>query len=132
MWRPIATLLVGMRLVDRDKQGRFLRVKVRIYDGDLGPGAYVSIEVPLDAKGGRAYDAVLLMAMSDQEARPGCGLDSRSGHSLAPGRLRFPNGSAACRVPLRPLHPTKTIRWDASTAFDGVLQDVAPDIGMYG
>lgn len=120
-----------VRRVERGEHGRFLSLKVRTYDGSFAVDSYLHIDTRLDARGGRAADAVLSMWILDMSGS-GCQLETRSGRVLKKGSFRSNSHMVACRVPLHPLHPTKEIRWKVTTGSAPAYIDVAPDVGMYG
>jgi hypothetical protein len=120
-----------VRSVERGRQRRILEVEVRTYDGHLGPDAVLYIEVRLDAKGKRTWDARLGMSLNGGDP-DGCGISARSGRFLGVGRLRFPDPeSIACRVGVARLHPTKTIGWNVIIRWGYDVYDVAPARGLY-
>jgi hypothetical protein len=113
--------------VQRGEHARRLRVIVHTYDEAFWPDSYFSIDARLDARGGRAADATLHMWIMDMSGS-GCELTTRSGRVLERGRFRSPDATTVvCRVRVHPLHPTKAIRWKVT-----IIDDVAPDVGMYG
>lgn len=125
-----------LRRVQRGKEARFLKIVVRTYGEDLGPGGWVSIDALLDAKKGRAADAILHMWIADMSGS-GCELTKRAGGVLKVGHLRVAgsdHSAIACRVRTHRLHPDKAVRWRITiTSLDGgPAYDVAPDSGMYG
>ena len=126
-----------VRRVEQGKRGRYLKVVVRIYEGQppLDQLDYVwSMDVRLDSRGGRAADAILRLWSYDN-AGSGCDLTKPSGRLLKHGRLRTGPQFASCRVPVHPLHPRKRIRWRVAVTDNPGSQDppvdVAPDVGMY-
>src|SRR3989337_276449 len=62
-----------VRRVQRGREGRVLKVFLHTYGDDLGPGSWVSIAARLDARGGRAADAILGIGIQDQSGS-GCSL----------------------------------------------------------
>lgn len=131
----------SVRSVVRGPNHRNLRVATRTNDADFWPGSYVYIDAKLDARGGRAADAVLHAWILDMSGS-GCQLESLSGRVLSRGRFRYvgeasegdPFDGVSCRVPVHSLHPTKAIRWNVRIIYGNgePVFDMAPNAGMYG
>ena len=136
----------SVRSVVEGPHGQFLRVAARTNDADFWAGSYIYIDARLDARGGRAADAILHMWILDMSGS-GCELQSRSGRLLRRGVLRFVGEptqqedddadfyeAVACRVRVHRLHSTKPIRWNVSFIYGNgePVFDVAPNVGMYG
>ena len=130
-----------VRSVVQKAHGRYLRVAVRTYEADFRVDSWVYVDVRLDARGGRAADALLHMWILDMSGS-GCRLETRSGRVLKNGAFHIVDynfeedqgsDTVSCRVLVRPLHPTKTIRWKVSTISGNgePVFDVAPNVGMY-
>jgi hypothetical protein len=130
-----------VRSVVQEVHGRSLRVAIRTYEAAFAVGSWVYVDVRLDARDGRAADAIMHMWIADMSGS-GCRLETRSGRVLKKGTFRIVDynfeedegsDTVSCRVPVRPLHPTKTIRWKVSTIYANgePVFDTAPNVGMY-
>jgi hypothetical protein len=121
-----------VRKVETGSHGRRLTIVVRAYE-ELG--IWWSIEVRMDARGGRHADTGMRLWNADTGGT-GCDVWKR-GHRSEPleGRFRQAGDGARCRVPIRWIDPNKRIRWrlvsETLDPGDGETER-APNAGWYG